>query len=109
MESSAPASTSNLIVAEVGGRHDIPAEIGCDWTHTSAEIFRGSCSENSPTSVSETDEDQVTPSGTLVGANLNLGGVARRKLSPDGYCRDEQRAKKQDELDLIIYTHIGNS
>jgi hypothetical protein len=61
-----------MAMIEVGGRQDIPADMGCVWTHTSAELFGDNLSRYSPLSVNETDGDQVTPSSFSVGANLML-------------------------------------
>jgi len=55
---------------EAGGRHDIPADMGCVWTQTSAEVSGDDLSRYSLLLVNETDGDQVTPSSDSVGANL---------------------------------------
>ena len=70
VKSSAPDSRSTLTMIEVGGRHDIPADMGCVWTQTSAEVSGDNLSRYSPLLVNETDGDQVTPSSDSVGANL---------------------------------------
>jgi hypothetical protein len=72
VKSSTPDSTSTLTMIEVGGRHDIPADMGRVWTQTSAEVSGDFLSRYNPLSVIETDGDQVTPSSFSVGANLIL-------------------------------------